>query len=680
MPDITQLDPTTVERIAAGEVVERPASVVKELVENSVDADASRVEVTVESGGTEGIRVADDGVGMTEEEVRLAVREHTTSKIGDIEDLEAGIQTLGFRGEALHAIGAVSRLTVRTRPRGGDRGTELCVEGGEVVEVGPTGCPEGTVVEVEDLFYNVPARRKYLATEATEFDHVNRVVTGYALANPEVAVSLTHGDRETFATSGRGDLRSAVMAVYGREVATAMIPVEPDGLPDGPLDGVEGLVSHPETTRSTRDYLATFVNGRYVTAGVVREAVVDAYGSQLAPDRFPFAVLNLILPPGAIDVNVHPRKLEVRFADEEGVRNQVQTAVKSALMEEGLLRSSAPRGRSAPDQTEVSPERTVMESDSLAAEEGTPRRAPGRWRDETVSAPDNLDIEPDNDTGDPDSREPAMAPERDPSPGRYRVSAADEQDVEPDDGPDHGLDDDGTGDVTVADHDRRFRETPAQSTLGEGETMATEERAYDQLPRMRVLGQLHDTFVVAETPDGMVLIDQHAADERVNYEQLRERFAGDVTTQVLADPVELSLTAREAELFEHYRDALATLGFQATAEGRTVRVTTVPALLATAGGPELARNLLAEFVSGDPAETVEATADGLLGDMACKPAITGNSSLAEGRVIDLLSALDDCENPWACPHGRPTVIEVSSDEIEERFERDYPGHQHRRPE
>ncbi|MFB6171450.1 MAG: DNA mismatch repair endonuclease MutL [Haloarculaceae archaeon] len=698
MPDIHQLDPTTVERIAAGEVVERPASVVKELVENSLDADASRVEVTVAAGGTEGVRVADDGVGMTEEEVRLAVEEHTTSKIRDVDDLEAGVRTLGFRGEALHAIGAVSHLTVRTRPRGGDRGTELRVEGGEVVAVEPAGCPEGTVVEVSDLFYNVPARRKYLATTATEFDHVNRVVTGYALANPDVAVSLTHGDREIFATSGRGDLQSAVMAVYGREVATAMVPVDPadDDLPAGPLDGIEGLVSHPETTRSTRDYLATFVNGRYVTSSAVREAVVDAYGTQLAPDRFPFAVLFLDLPPETVDVNIHPRKLEVRFADEAGARDQVETAVEEGLLDAGLLRSSAPRGRSAPEETEVSPERTVMESDSLAGEDRAPRRAPGRWRDETGDSSADLDIEPGDVSVDPDERNPSMAPDEDPAPGRYRAESS-ESGGEPSTDADAGRaatgahDADGdagagaTGstdgsDAPGTDPGRRFRAAPAQTTLGGGAETAAEARDYDQLPPMRVLGQLHDTYVVAETPDGLVLVDQHAADERVNYERLRERFAGDVTTQVLAEPVELSVTAREAELFEHYRDALATLGFQAIADGDAVRVTTVPALLAEAGGPELARDLLAEFVSGDPAETVEATADALLGDMACKPSITGNTSLAEGTVVDLLAALDDCENPWACPHGRPTVVEVSETEIEERFERDYPGHQHRRPE
>ncbi|MEF8852458.1 MAG: DNA mismatch repair endonuclease MutL [Haloarculaceae archaeon] len=683
MTDIRRLDEATVERIAAGEVVERPASVVKELVENSLDADAARVEVAVEAGGTEGIRVADDGVGMTESEVRRAVEEHTTSKIRDIGDLEAGVATLGFRGEALHAIGAVSRLTVRTRPRSdrdaasrdgvqqqAARGTELVVEGGDVTSVGPTGCPEGTTVEVEDLFYNVPARRKYLKQDATEFAHVNTVVTGYALANPDVAVSLTHDGRETFATTGTGDLREAVMAVYGREVAGSMVEVDGgasddaanrdrEAFPDGPLGGVSGLVSHPETTRASREYLSTYVNGRYVTASAVRDAVIDAYGTQLAPDRYPFAALFLDVPAGDVDVNVHPRKLDVRFADEEGVREQVRTAVEDALLGAGLLRSGAPRGKSAPDQTEITPERGQSGDDTAAG----PGSAAGDTSS-TAGSPDARPADADAVEGEatgasPDGADPDGGATADTTAGRVR----------------HGH---GTRDDPGAD--RKFGGGHDQARLG-GDIDPADQTSFDSLPSMRVLGQFQETYVVAETGDGLVLIDQHAADERVNYERLRDRFAGDVTTQALADPVTVSLTAREAELFEGYADALATLGFRAerTAE-RAVEVRTVPSLVAETADPDLLRDVLGAFVRGadDAAETVEAAADELLADLACYPSVTGNTSLTEGSVRELLAALDDCENPWACPHGRPVVVEFDIDEIEARFERDYPGHSGRR--
>ncbi|MFB6184813.1 MAG: DNA mismatch repair endonuclease MutL [Haloarculaceae archaeon] len=642
---IRELDAQTVERIAAGEVVERPASVVKELVENSLDADADRVEVAVEAGGTESIRIRDDGVGMTREEVQAAVRKHTTSKIRDIDDLESGLATLGFRGEALHAIGAVSRLTVRTRPRGGDEGTELVVEGGDVTSVDPAGCPEGTTVEVTDLFYNVPARRKYLSQESTEFAHVNTVTTGYALANPAVAVSLTHDGRETFATTGQGDLREAVLSVYGRDVAESMIAVDADfteSSPDGPLESVSGLVSHPETNRANREYLSTFVNDRYVTASTVRDAAVDAYGTQLAPDRYPFAVLFVEVAPEAVDVNVHPRKMEVRFVDEAGVRQQVAGAVEDALLREGLVRTSAPRGRSAPDQTTIDPPSTSGDDDSAA--------------DATGSAVDGRDESTTADVDSPPSSNTDGRPSSDAGP--TRTTSASSRSAS------------GSSSGSPA-----TREPDTQTTLhGDVAHTSTE---YESLPDLRVLGQLHDTYVVAEADDGLVLIDQHAADERINYERLKERFEGDTTTQALADPVELELTAREAALFDGYRDALARLGFRANlVDDRTVEVTTVPGLVADAAGPSVIRDVLADLVTGEEAaqDTVEAVADDLLSDMACYPSITGNTPLTDGSVVDLLSTLDDCDNPWACPHGRPVVIHIDADEIDDRFERDYPGH------
>jgi DNA mismatch repair protein MutL len=627
---------------------------------------------------------------MTESEVREAVKEHTTSKLRDIDDLESGIGTLGFRGEALYAIGGVSRLTVRTRKQGTATGTELTVEGGEVTAVSTVGCPEGTTVEVRDLFYNVPARRKYLKQESTEFAHVNRVVTGYALANPDVAVTLEHDERETFATTGRGDLQAAVLSVYGREVAANMVPVEGSG--EGPLGGVSGLVSHPETTRASRDYLSVFVNGRYVSAGAVREAVVAAYDTQLSPDRYPFAVVSLDLDPATVDVNVHPRKMEVRFSDEEAVRRQVRTAVREALLDAGLVRSSAPRGRSQAEQTEISPERAVRESDSLAGTGAEPRRATGRWRDQTA---DDDGVELDPAPGD-DVDRPVPPAEREASvefgpETRWRADDGDGDSRDPSPDSDSGTDAtpapgrpadrDGASTTVADDPHRRFSERPAQATLGDGadtsETVETPE--FDRLPAMRVLGQYDDTYLVAESEDGLLLIDQHAADERVNYEALRERFSGDVATQTLVSPVEVELTAREADLFRDGREALSRLGFRADlVDDRTVAVRTVPATLADADAPELVRDLLSDLVHGDPAETVSEAVDHLLGDMACYPAIKGNESLGEGTVVSLLEELDACENPYACPHGRPVLLEFSRSEIEDRFERDYPGHQGRR--
>lgn len=685
--EIRRLDNSTVERIAAGEVVERPASVVKELVENSIDANASRVRVAVERGGKDGIRVADDGTGMGENAVEKAVEKHTTSKITNIDDLEAGIRSLGFRGEALAAIGAVSRVAIRTKPRGASRGTELRMAGGDIESVEPAGCPEGTTVEVADLFYNVPARRKYLKQDATEFAHVNRVATGYALSNPELSLTLEHDGREVFSTTGQGSLEATVLSVYGREVAEAMIPVEADDADDederGPLDGIRGVVSHPETTRASPEYCSVFVNGRYVTASVVRDAIVDAYGTQLAPDRYPFAVCFLTLPPNAVDVNVHPRKLEVRFVDEAGIHEQVSTAVEDALMREGLVRSSAARGRSAPEQTEIEPTGERSETDGRPQDEGESRPSGSESTTETSATGDTdttssptrpvtsetvvSGSETDDADGPPSNRPTSSERPTSSTADQSRTAASPS-----------------TPDET--DHEERpavgtaakFTEAIEQTTL-DG-TPATDDADFDRLPQLRVLGQLHDTYVVCESAEGMVLIDQHAADERVNYERLRERFAGESDVQELADPVAIELTAAEAALFDEFEAALVELGFHATAtDERHVEVRAVPAVLSGAADPELLRDSLSALVeSGRPTDTIERAVDALLADLACYPSITGNTSLTEGTVIDLLSALDACENPYACPHGRPVVIEVSEGELADRFERDYPGHAGRR--
>ncbi|MFO7927305.1 MAG: DNA mismatch repair endonuclease MutL [Halobacteriota archaeon] len=693
MPEIRELDAKTRDRIAAGEVVERPASVVKELVENAIDADATRIDVRVESGGTDRIVVSDDGLGMSESDARLAIDEHTTSKLRSVDDLDS-IRTLGFRGEALHAIGSVARLRIETKPRGGSRGTELVVEHGECVSCGPTGCPAGTAVEVTDLFGSVPARRKYLKTEATEFDHVARIVTGYALARPDVAISLTRDGRETFATTGDGDRKSAVMSVYGREVASAMLPVESNGC-DEPLSGVEGLVSHPETNRAGREYVTTLVDGRYVTAGAVREAIVDAYGSQLAPDRYPFAVVDVRLPPGGVDVNVHPRKLEVMFVDEAEIKVGVTEAVESALSEAGLLRSRAPRGRSAPDQTEVSPSRSDPASpssddprmDEAEQERSSPScySSPGENAPEDEYHPKRTDASTRTANGgatstpSPRSEQPSSEPSATDAPATSADVDAAESAPQSDEPSPPGRSGERPAD-SEPPRTRSVRPT-TQRTL-DGTTTTGTPSGFERLPDLHVLGQFDDTYLVAESEDGLLVIDQHAADERVNYERLRAAFDGDVTTQTLADPVSVGVTAREAAIAEEYGEALAKLGFRARLDDdRTLSVTTVPAFLADHVGeaaPEIARDLLGEFLGGDPEGTIEAVAADVLGDLACHPSITGNSSLREGTIKGLLDALDDCENPYACPHGRPTILEFSTEEIENRFERDYPGHGGRR--
>ncbi len=696
MTDIQSLDQATISKIAAGEVVERPASVAKELVENSLDADASRIEVAVSAGGTEEIRVADDGTGMTESAVKKAVHQHTTSKIGSIEDLETGLETLGFRGEALYTIGAVSKMTITTRPmEGADLGTELRVVGGEVVDVAPAGRAPGTTVEVTDLFFNTPARRKYLKNEATEFARLNRVVTRYALANPAVAVSLSHNGNTVFGTNGQGILRETIHSVYGREVAESMIEVE--ATPAEGVTGVSGYVSEPETTRSGSHYVSTYVNGRYVREGLLREAVLEAYGNQLAPDRYPFVVLFLEVPPETVDVNVHPRKMEVRFDEDETVREAVAEAIREALLDHGLVRSGAPRGRSAPEETEIAPERRSEvegqaegkrqadgEQQTEADRNIGDEEAAGQPADTTVETQQKRREAPseegwDEDGGHLEGNEPGSPEPEDPERSDSHEDEPREQQQEDSAA---GLSSIGSSDSSLGrfweDEADKFEEG-SQADLTTGEPAGDLER--DTLPPLSVLGQVQDTYIVAESPDGIVLIDQHAADERIQYERLAAELADRTDSQRLVHPVEVAVTPEEATLFEAAESDLAELGFEGRLEGETVVVEAVPAVFADTLAPELIRDLLSAFLEESRSEAVvESAADELLADMACYPAITGNTSLREGDILGLLEALDACENPYACPHGRPVIIELSASELEDRFERDYPGHATRRRE
>jgi DNA mismatch repair protein MutL len=521
-----------------------------------------------------------------------------------------------------------------------------------------------------------------------------------------VATTLEHDGREVFSTAGSGDLESAILAVYGRDVASAMVDVESDPEADS-VTTVSGLVSHPETTRAGREYLSTFVNGRYVTAGTLREAVLDAYGGQLAADRYPFTVLFVEVPPDAVDVNAHPRKMEVRFDAEEAVAAAVTDAVREALLDEGLVRSSAPRGRSAPAETEIDPESSAQEvaGGEAAGANDDEGDGDGMAADEARSV-DAVAAGSGTETPDVDGERtrtstPDEISESAGTTGRGSVSASETSETRSapstaeESGPRRDERDAGTGDRTADDEDATTSPSAAESTCDwradgvvaptdqrtlDGET-ATPAEAYDRLPAMRVLGQFDGTYVVAETADGLVLIDQHAADERINYERLRGEMSGETPTQALAEPVDLELTAREAELFATYHDALAELGFHADRiDDRTVEVRTVPTVFDSALDPSLLRDALTGFADGSEGKTVDAVADALLADLACYPSITGNTSLTEGSVVDLLDTLDDCENPFACPHGRPVVVAFDRGEIEDRFERDYPGHGGRRAE
>nr|HID12780.1 DNA mismatch repair endonuclease MutL [Anaerolineae bacterium] len=484
-------------QIAAGEVVERPSSVVKELVENGIDAGACDIRVETRAGGKRFIRVTDDGCGVPAAEVELAFQRHSTSKLATADDL-ARITTLGFRGEALASIAAVSRVTFATRAAGEPVGTLLRLEGGRLVTRQESGRPPGTAVTVEDLFFNVPARRKFLRSERTERRHIDGWLTRYAMAYPALRFTLVHDGRVVFQSPGNDRLRDVLVAVYGLEVGAAVLEIIPDDQQPATSIQVTGFVSPPSLHRANRGYITLFVNGRWVQDVRLTYAIIQAYHTLLPTGRYPLAVVMVHLPPEEVDVNVHPTKAEVRFRDGDAVFRAVQKAVRRTLLE----RSPVPIAAHPPTAWPVPPAQWA------------------RKRSERLAG--------------------------------LRLRPAGEQ--------------------------LRFEEQPPDVAVSETSLALPAGR----IPPLRVVGQLGATYIVAEGPEGMYLIDQHAAHERVLFERLlAERERAEVTSQALLEPQVVELAPEVASLLEEHLEVLSGLGFQVEPfGGTTVLVRALPAIVA----------------------------------------------------------------------------------------------------
>ncbi len=560
---IRVLDPELVAQIAAGEVIERPASVVKELVENALDAGASRIELETEGGGRSRIRVADDGCGIPAAEAALAFARHATSKISAPEDLFR-IATLGFRGEALAAIAAVARITCRTRAAGEALGTYLRIEGGEIREQRPLALPPGTEMIVEDLFFNTPARWKFLRGEGAERRAIDLWISRYALAYPKVAFFLRHDRREALTLPAAREPRHRLAALYGAEVAEALLKVSEA---DEEVR-ISGWISPPGMDRPDRQEMAFFVNGRWVQDRMLPAAVLQAYHTLLPTGRFPWSFLWIDLPPDAVDVNVHPAKIEVRFRDPDRVFRLVQRAAHQAL------RQMAPRVFQPIDSSTV------------------PVSIPAR-----------------------------PLPPREPPPVLPKPS-------------------------------------------GSGEEAA-------RLPPLRVIGQLQATYIVAEGPDGLYLLDQHAAHERVLYEELlARRQEGPLPAQPLLQPMLLEVSLEEGSLLEEHQGTLRELGFWIEPFGpRTVRVRAIPAVLSAEAIRAVIQDLL--FDLHEARRPMEAALEARWIRSICKrAAVKAGQVLSMEQMQHLVRALEGCATPWTCPHGRPTVLRFPLGRLAHQFGRE----------
>ena len=587
---IKVLPPDVAAKIAAGEVVERPASVVKELVENAIDAGAGTIRVEIQGGGARLIRVLDDGGGVPAVEIPLAFARHATSKLNSVDDLSR-VTTLGFRGEALASIAAVSRLTLVSRPAEQPAAVRLRLEGGRETDSGSAGGPAGTIITVENLFYNVPARLKFLKATATEAGHIHRVVSHYALAYPHIRFSLQNEGRTTFQTSGQGDLLDALAAVLGVDTARRMLPVEGSLAGDGSPLSVLGFAGGPSLHRGLRDQIIFFVNKRWIQDRALNQAVVQAYHTFLPVKRYPIAVLNIELDPAEVDVNVHPTKAEVKFRDGRRVFKLVQKAVREAVV------------AAAPIPAYGEPASTP---DTAAAHRFGGHAGDVGWR---------------------------QAPS--PAFNQFGFEAQ--------------------------------RTAPFAVPSGQTEEAGSPAGG---IPPMRVLGQIQQMYIVAEGPDGMYLIDQHAAHERILYEKLSaQREQAAVISQKLLEPAVLELTPGQAALIEAEAEALAGIGFELEPfGGSTYRIRAVPEMLAQADPAQSLLDVLAEMSDG--AAPLARQTHEKIAIIVCKRAsIKGGQVLSIAEMRELVRQLEQTTAPRTCPHGRPTMVHVSGAQLSREFGR-----------
>jgi len=565
-------------QIAAGEVVERPASVVKELLENALDAGASHITITVEGAGKRLIEVADNGSGIIADELPLAVTRHATSKLTSTDDLFR-IETLGFRGEALASIGSVSRLRITSRPKDADMGTTLQVDGGLAAAPLPVGVPAGTVIRVEDLFYNVPARLKFLKTDRTERRQIDTLVTRYALAYPQVRFLLRNDGRNSLQTSGNGKHREVLATLYGVEITKQMMEV----LAKDDQISVKGFTSSISLTRSNRREIIFYINGRPIQDIALTTSLVQAYHTMLMVGRYPMAVLFLEMPPEMVDVNVHPTKAEVRFRDRDQVFRAVGRSVRRAL----LAHTPVPEVDRISSQLRWSP----------------------TWGGNRTSH------------------------EKDPAWGM---------------GVDSG---------ESVDEDQR----PGTN----GQTFLPEVN----VPLLRLVGQVALAYLIAEGPDGLYLIDQHAAHERILFERLMAQRQDKIPAQVLLEPVTVELPPASAHLLNEQLPIMGQLGFQVEAFGRGMfLVRGIPTLL-TGLDPATALRVLVEDFEEDETPLAEEIEAKIIARVCKRAAVKSGQALSSDEQTALLRDLEACRSPRTCPHGRPTMIHLSVDLLERQFGR-----------
>ena len=679
MGKIAVLDQQTIDKIAAGEVVERPASVVKELVENAIDAGATQITVEIKEGGIGYIRITDNGSGMEKDDIPVAFLRHSTSKIRSADDL-LGVSSLGFRGEALSSISAVAMVELITKTKENDLGSRCCIEGGVQKSLEEIGAPDGTTFIIRNLFYNTPARKKFLKSEMSEASAIHELMTHLAMSHPEVGFKVLIGGQMRIQTSGNGNLKDVIYHLYGRDVAMRLIEVDRE---EGPLH-VRGFLGKPEISRGNRNYENYFVNGRYVKSKIIAKGIEDGYKTFMMQHRYPFVCLDIHMDGKMLDVNVHPTKMELRFSNQNLVYDLLERMTKDALSGRELIpevtldepKKQVVMPEKAPQQ--VPPVQTLREPESTYQVQkpatvptaSVERTIPSYQKPEQKVPLEKMWItpEPQKEPVKPQNKnleyfmeqmrkrveERYKAPEA-PAPTEQRETTETAQSTVPEQ----------SATVPETPVEEQPPQKPEQLDLFDGKLLSKEAAVHHV-----IIGQLFDTYWLVQFGEKLYIIDQHAAHEKVLYERLMKDLRNRTfQSQMLSPPIILNLSMQEEELFIKYRSCFTEMGFEIEEFGeKAYAVRAVPANLPGVARREILMELLDSLSDITGSGNSESLMD-KVASMSCKAAVKGNHQMSAMEAKALIDELLSLENPYNCPHGRPTIISMSKYELEKKFKR-----------
>lgn len=643
MAKIQLLDQKTIDNIAAGEVIERPASVVKELVENAVDAKANAVTVEIKDGGMTLIRVTDNGIGIPKDQVKTAFLRHATSKIRSVEDL-LSVSSLGFRGEALSSISAVAQVELVTKTAESFSGVSYKIYGGEEEAFDDIGAPDGTTFLVKNLFYNTPARRKFLKSATTEAGYVEQMMVHIALSHPEISFKFIHNNKNKIYTSGNGKVKDIIYHIYGRDVAGALIPLEAQNEDVK----VTGFVAKPYVSRGNRNYESYFINGRYIKSSIIYKAIEEGYRTFTMKHRYPFVCLDFKIDQELLDVNVHPTKMEIRFRNGREIYELVVDAVRAALLQKDLVQDVL---RETPKKKELPKTKEVKKPEPFEVN----RRKEEVQKVDQQGQGVQQQVEKQRQAVQQQIEKPSHPVNKTPTASESSKN---------------------TKKPTYAglNYNTQKKEFPQyktdelssnQMTLREDPVFSVQAR-----PDRKILGQLFKTYWLIEYEDQLFIMDQHAAHEKVNYERLMKNFKEkEIYSQRLEPPMVVTVSMTEAEALTRYKDAFSGLGFTIESfGGNEYCIREVPANLYGIGERDLFMELL-DAVSQENGTLDTEVIASKIATMACKMSIKGNQRVSLMEVEHLLDELMKLENPYQCPHGRPTIIKMSKYEIDKKFKR-----------